>query len=323
MNICIDLGFGHIKYAFKNGDKVKYGKIPSKVSISNKKYNRMYEYGSKGNKEFVGVGGTISTALADEVDLLDFNCLTKYAPLFLYQVLEENNIDIKDVDNVLYCLAPAFQSRFDDFKESVKECVVNGKSISIPNIEITKQGECALEFLKRNISDMDVDSSMMLIVDVGFNTLDVALANCGEIEADFSEEHSEEKWGFVRVANMVKKELMIKEPSITDDMVTIKEVLDIIWNKEYKLRGVVIDLSREVDKAIDNYTKTLNSKLEADHKRLLDKCDCVAFIGGGSFYINTEKYPSFIKFANGDLANVLGGLIEIEKKYPSSPKSKK
>lgn len=315
MFLGVDFGFGHIKYALSGNDNVgscEVGKISSIVaevqSDENDKDALFYE----GKSYYVG---ELCAYQKNKNDIEKYEDLEKNAPLFLARIFEMNGVSPSEVESLAVCLAPIHYQHKDKFIKKIKSFEVNGVQYSFDNVLVLQQGACAKDLIEKKRDKKD-NSSDYMIVDVGFNTLDVCVVLNGDVKSGSLSRDSVENYGVIKMANIVLNEV---KSQINTNNITTKDAMDIIITHHFRFRGNDYDFSELVEKSKEQYYKEIKNYLEKNYETYIDRLQAIYLIGGGSYYVDSYE-NHFIKFSDSaEYFNALGCLLEAEKK----PKKKK
>lgn len=306
--IGIDTGFGHTKYAFIDVDgELVLGKFPSVVAfakdntqeISNGVHileNVMYYVGDMALKQ-------PAHAIREIVTYKD---LEKYAPLLIAHALEMENLQPKDVESITCGLSPAHRENSGDFKERVSNFTINDVPYGF-DVKLLPQGVGAVQAIKHFAGTGDVEEANdYLVVDIGFNTMDVIFVYDKKIQrGKINEDNSFEKKGAINIAEMMQKHIKMN----FDRDITLKESLAIVTQGNYRLRGAAHELEEVINGFKKEYTEGIMRFLEANYSNELDKMEKVCFVGGGGYFID-KKYAAHIEtFQHSEYYNAIGNLI--------------
>lgn len=294
----IDPGFGHTKIAI--GDE--YSKFPSAVAeiggISNSNDSKVFHF--EGKKYYVGDLALMQPA-SDIIEINTFDLLKYFAPLFVgYQMINSGTKN-ENISDLIFCLSPAHKDRMGEFKDRLKSFKVNDQEFKFDDVIAMAQGAASWRAINK-ITDLDSFDNF-LIVDIGFNTIDVIFIYNREIQsAMIGPENSYENCGSVNIANAVIS--LIKEKHGSD--ISQKEALEIFDKKCYKKRGEVFDYKKEFAKISADFTKNTMNLLEKKYSNELDKMDKVCFTGGGGYFIDPNYSKNILTFENSEYLNIIG-----------------
>ena len=307
--LSIDVGYGDVKciYGDSSGNITKKFKVPSVVGLVGHNDivtdNRQYLY--KDKYYYVG-----EDALALEsnriIDVLDYNNLEYFAPLFLIHIISIVN---EMPDKIVTGLSKAQIGNSGHFKKAISDFVVNGYNYKFTDVNVLPQGvpskltieKYGCDYPKLNTEFLDKTS--YICVDIGFNTLDTFQAINGVTSANLAE--GIEGLGVMTLADEVKK--IIANDNRFNRTITLKEAKDVLDTKTYTLRGKHYDLSNEILQLKKQYLKRINEVIESRYGTIIDKMYAIYLIGGGS-YLFKELDDGFYRVpkAENEFYNAIG-----------------
>ena len=287
--LAIDIGYGSVKviYGYEDGTIKNQFKFTSIVALIDKdefiKDKRILDY--KDKSYYVGEDA-LNFPHTCQYDIIDFNNLIYFAPLFLYKALQM----IGEIPDVIVCGLSKAQLQYSlTFKEAIQKFTVNNEEFSFENVYILPQGAGS----KLAIDTYGVDFpnkqqeftglSNYVGVDVGFNTVDIFLVTNGKTSPMYF--RGIENEGVMKIAKKIAEYIKTeynKEISLHE----AKEVLD---NGFFKLRGTKYDLSSIITGIKEIYLKDLLNLIEENFNNALDKSDYVFLSGGGSAFLNDSS----------------------------------
>lgn len=309
MKLGIDIGFGHVKYAFFEDQELKLSKFPSVVAQAGddvEKSENANVSAFEGNLYYVG-DLALKQHKNNIKEIITYSDLEKFAPLFLAQILKNENFDINEIDEIICGLAPVHKNQISNFKKRLENFKIANMDFKF-NVKITPQGVGAVKALKYFFKQQNKpEDNDYIVIDIGFNTMEVIFCYDKEIQLDkINEKNSFENRGVILIARSMQN--YIKNNFNRD--ITLKESLAIILNKSYKLRGEIHNLEEIINEFRNNYTKELMMFLELNYSNELDKLDLIAFVGGGGYFIN-EAYATNVKtFKHSEYFNAIGNLVQ-------------
>ena len=178
MDIGLDIGFGDVKAAYKNGSEDKTLKYPTAIQYASKMSKeclnkfRTGEYEFDGRKYWVGEDakqGAFSTPR--------FDFLKEFAPLFAFIMIEQvEKATGYRVERLGLGLPLTYYTHknVDEMKPKMEKIVVNDVIREIP-VSFFVQGYGVLVDYTSHFPPSDRGSVIknLLVVDVGFNTVDI------------------------------------------------------------------------------------------------------------------------------------------------------
>lgn len=313
MKIGIDTGFGHTKYCFKGkNDKMMLKKFPSVVAICPDDIESDENVAILDGKPYYVSSLALNSDPRHIKEVTSYQDLETYAPLFIHELCIKEGLKPEDVDEICVGLAPAHKNNAQKFKERLESFEISGLQYN-QKVSVIPQGVGAVKALQDFWSDKNAEPENYIVVDIGFNTLDIVLVFEGEIQKSrLNQSNSFEKKGVVLIAEEMQK--YIKQHHNRN--ITSKEALKIIIEESYKLRGDVFDLSSFVSELKTSYTKDIMDFLESRYSNEIDKLDAFVFVGGGGYFVNKNYTSHTMTFKNSEYYNAIGNLLTI------SPKAK-
>jgi hypothetical protein len=162
-------------------------------------------------------------------------------------------------------------------------------------------------------------SNSYLIVDIGFNTLDVIKVFDGKMTSDSVE-------GFKSKGAILITDEIIKSAESKKIYIGVTEAKEILENKLLDYRGQVIDFKLEVGTIVKNYFISTIKLIEEKFGTSINKVENIIFIGGTSALLKSsleqfeEVNEIFRLFYHGNFAlipnraefyNVVGYLVKL------------
>jgi len=181
------------------------------------------------------------------------------------------------------------------------------------SVSVYPQGVAGLQHL---IDEEKVaDDSYTLLVDGGFNTVNVAVVS-PELEVVFFKTFTDE----VGIRNLIEEffveELRVRFPAVSTNLVVLKE----IFLKEVIDTGLrVEDVRVEKERALSRYLDRFFERVLGEIRRAGVDYEQIVFVGGISYYLDESKFETnkklFIPKEGGEFLNVLGLLSLSEKNF--------
>ncbi|RAX56412.1 hypothetical protein CCZ01_09580 [Helicobacter monodelphidis] len=306
----LDVGFGHTKYAFFNDkQEMVLGKIPSVIAFANVENTEVDEDDQlvKFERQNFYVGDfALKQNTKDIIELTEYSELRKYSPLLLLEAAQFSHINLDEFPIINSALSPAHKSYISDYRERLSSFESNGKHYKF-DVSILPQGVGAVKaleyFAQEKQENMPKD---YLVIDIGFNTIDIIFVYDGKIQKRrINEKHSFKQKGVMTIATMMIKKIETDYKRA----ITLKEALRVILSGKYTLRGNEYDLSQDIQQFKKLYTDDIMQLLETYYSNELDKMDEIHFVGGGGYFID-ENYTNHIKkHKNSEYFNVIGNLL--------------
>lgn len=306
----LDIGFGHVKFAFFNKSKnISCFKFPSVVAVSDTLDSSYLFHDGRyivGDQAFKYDRSKI-------IDMTDYRTLLKFSPLFLHYALGLAKNDGFSYDNrLMICtdISFFFLEYKERFLESLRVHVVNNVTYNY-GVDFIFQGVgavYALEYLQSKSSKIAL-SNDFLVVDIGFNTIDFVFYENGQVvENRFDSSYAFDSKGSIFIA---KKMIDYIQESF-NRTITTREALKIVSDCTYRLRGENHDLSSVVAGFKQEYTAFLMDFLESKYAWAIDDMEQIHFVGGGAYFVDAEYSKNFIVHEKCEYFNVIGNLLSIK-----------
>jgi hypothetical protein len=305
-NIGIDIGFSFNKYAIGTGEG-QFGKFPNAVAELRGNYlttgDGIYEL--EGKYYYIGEKA-IKQPRENIIEISDHSLMEKFAPLFIIHTINELGYDAKNVKCLGLGVSPAFIDKVPEFKKRCSNFTVNGINYNF-DVKVSPQGLGAFKALEARKAIVNDD---ILLVDGGFNTVDVLFIYDGQVEKNrISADNSFVGLGVTRVAQSLGK--LIKKKYGFD--LSLKEAQFALDAKALRRKGVTYDLLEDVKECIDAYTLELMNEISIRYGSDMEKLESVYVVGGVAYLINPniEGYPEgYIKtFKDSEYLNAMGNYV--------------
>ncbi len=294
MILAVDVGYGYTKYAYQD----KLSKFPSAVAHipALTGFGETSTYTYNGSYYLVGENARLSETIPTRTE----NFLVKYSPLLLYHLFKKEGL--KSVDTLCVSLSIAeFREKKDDLEEVCKVFTVNNEVYRQKEVVVFPQG---LGIWITSGAPKDA-----IIVDIGFNTLDVLTIIDSKPRPEYS--FSLSNMGVGNIIDAINDWVNSHFPGNSLSPHMADEILlnggkFKIFRKQYDLSDFIEEQKRLF--ADDVISSVLSaSKL----KKVLLSIDEFIIAGGGAYYIPQEvadKHGFYIP-ENPEYANVKGFLI--------------
>ena len=303
MVIGLDIGFGDVKAVtevYQNSgsgpDTSDRLKFPTAISYS--KDGVIGDLGISEEYEFNGrkyIVGDFAKQARDIFSTRNMDFLLMYAPLLAYKTLIQTSrsLELSKPDSINKQLCVGVPLGYYDRKNELKNRLVNF-AVSNDNVqfevEVRAQGQGILFDYMLDRQGRPINERInqnLLIVDIGFNTVDVL----GVIEGRPNKEWSDmvENSGICRICEEVqaylKREIHFDLPE--------QIVKDVISSSRISLYGNKKDVSVPVRKAKELYSDRLNQEIKTRWDPFLKRADKLIIAGGGAYYMDNlqEIYP--------------------------------
>ena len=308
--VCIglDVGFGDVKVVAcppircrgAGPPGTRRAKFPSAIAYARRGIiGDLGEEDSKylyNGREFVV--GTPALSSPDVFSTRDIDFLLSYAPLLAYVAVGEVSPEGLPEEGMELCVGMPlahFHTRKAQLAEVLREVRVSGRTVSFNSVDVRAQGQGILfDFVlddegRPRIDRLDLN---LLVLDIGFNTVDVL----GVVEGRPSREWSDmiERGGISRICEQLGYYLKGEHGFDLSE----QSLKDVLQKREIKLYGAKKDLSGPIRSLCEEYTEWLLAEVRSRWEGFLRKADGLIVAGGGAHYVGglfRDRYPgSFV-----------------------------
>lgn len=279
--IAIDAGFGDTKVSrYDDGGKIKNRKFPTAITYKKEGLGlggyaiEERVYSLNGKELIVGEG-----ALFDAFGTRDIDFLIKYSPVLVYKALE-------DAGALDACSAIALGLPLGEFGKyqplllsSMKKAVVNGRMLGDFEIKIYPQGVGASWDYVCDGDNVDEKKANLntVVVDIGFNTLDVVVMSGGKA---LPESFMEPEFGLVRVIKELRAYIQNRfEINLTEQDAKGVLISKVIAGKK---------LETKIRELLENYREWLSDEIRAKIPERIKRADAIIWSGGGAYYLDVK-----------------------------------
>ena len=277
-----DNGHGMDKFAFRdpnNLEKIIYGKVISAFAEAPADTEDMPFF--EGKKYYVG-----DIALMEDsskiITIEDYKNLEFFAPLSLWNVWNEKEINPESIDCLAIGLSLAQKQHAKDFIKRLSKFKINNKVYNFQNkIVLVPQGigaKYAIDHYYYNGSNTETYA----VIDIGQLTVDIATVFNGKVRKENAAGTANE--GIIKIIRELKEYITVE----IGEAISLKEAQNALIKKEIFLYGKKINLSKKIEELSEAYTKYIFSLLEDRNKNIFKKFSKIYFVGGGAYYIDTK-----------------------------------
>jgi len=291
IRLSLDIGFSSTKVAVLNDGVLTFFKEQNAIcklgsvgGYTGKEKN-VIEF----NGEYYLIGlSALQYPDASVMNVLDYDAMKLISPLVAKKYMRNYNLD--DIEFISFSLSQAFL----DFSKDYKEHMIATLGLPPEKVLLAPQGataKVAIDNIGLDVDDPSHKDSYKnyLIVDIGYNTIDVCNVIDGSLmPADIS---GFSHVGAILIAEEVQR--LIKEKYDLD--LSLPRVRNILETKIYQRRDKIYNCEEIVKTAIENYLDTLHSFLEEHYGTRMDAISNVIILGGGAELIklNISKFEEF------------------------------
>lgn len=313
----IDIGFGDVKAVFSDNRKIKF---PTAIvrdpggafNVSTGKEEGFHNY--NGSNYYVGktalhMGQTYSTRSMEFME--------NFTPLLVHVALEKAGFINSEVKHLSIGLqlgkSNAVGKAF--LLKKIEEGVVDGKKLGFEHVEVIPQGVGILLDSRFNWQGQELVGAGIntLVVDIGFNTVDVLVAIDGQPKKGRSEmlERSGISWICERLIARVKER--------TGSGLTEQQAKNALLNGYVEMYGKKIDLGLDIKEISNGYAEWLHSELRSRWEEQMAQFPRIILAGGGAHIVKPympHYMQNIITPAEPEFANARGFFkwLQVQKK---------
>lgn len=304
IRIGIDIGFGDVKIITgkinTTSGPEKHEKYPLALArITNRSIEGLndaqLEYAFENRRYLLGSDAMVSRNI---IPTRDIDFLLEFSPLLVFRALEfaaqAFHLPLQTVcTSAEICLGlplAYYKAKKNDLAYRLKYFEVSGYQINIPSPAIQAQGQgILLDFLFDDQSRPNREwiGSNLLILDIGFNTVDILCVHEGRSSAEWS--NMLEGAGICRICRGL--DIALKRMGLEFSEQAVKKVLS---RQKTTLYGEEIDLSDTIKDLQVDYADYLYREIRSRFSDILKTTRKLIVAGGGAYYVSDvfkEKYP--------------------------------
>lgn len=304
----IDIGFGDVKASIShNGKKYKF-KFPTAITRHQRSEIRGLEnsqdvYIYKNGRYILGDDALYSPNV---ISTRNIEFLKDFTPLLTFKVLLELSKTIGlDIERIIkspkkICLGLPLEYYFDEkdnIGESIKQFMVsflsNGEqktyNISFGHVDVRAQGQGVLNDYMIEKGYLKNIEPNILVVDIGFNTVDVLSVENGKTSSIGS--YMLEGKGVCQIT----KELGIEVKQKTGVVHSEQKLKDILRIKTIKIQNETQYLVDVIDQVVGEYTDYIFREIKTRSGNTINHAEKIIFAGGGVYYIENYLKKQFKK----------------------------
>lgn len=317
--LSLDVGFGYTKSAvMEDGIIVEKNKeMDSIVELNTSEdtsdlhviNESIYDYDGK---KFL-VGGNALQAVSDDakvLDVKDYDTFKYITPILVKKYLNKYK---GDFNRIVLTISRAFYEKSGEYKQFVSD----NTGIPVSNIYVLPQsaaGKLAIDKMGLDLENPSKKSKYLnyLIIDGGYNTLDVSLVLEGKLMPINMKGYA--GMGVIRIADKLISH--VKELSGED--LSYSKARQIIETRKYVLRGKVYEIDEFIDSSINDYIIEIGRFLEDKYKVQMDNIENIIIFGGLAELIRTKMKvwdtmysPNFVRIpvSSSEYYNCIGALF--------------
>jgi hypothetical protein len=285
--IGMDIGFGDVKVAYLDGLEIKAFKFSNAIRL---KQGSMLD-AEASEYEFLGKSFIVTpNAHVNNMPTTTIDYLMRYSPLLAYRALK--GPEMKDA--VIKGNKIAVGLPIGYFNEKYKTELVNGLTRVIVNKDVIDSAvsvlpqavgilfDFRLNEKGRSIKGTDIDG---VILDVGYNTVDVVIMEKGEAVGDESDMLPGA--GITWAVQALQKVLKERWAGYNTSDQLCKEAL---LTRSIRFQGEVVDLSIKIDEIMENYIEHLKYLIDSKWGKYINSSEKLIVAGGGAYYLKANQH---------------------------------
>ena len=291
--LACDIGFGSTKVKSANSNF----KFPSAVAMRKKSQASISNddtYHYEGHDYLVG-----DSATRDALTTRDYTFLEKYAPLLLFKAIVDAKLNPSKEINLATGLSLLNWNKKEAFAEKLVDFIIDKTHVKNVNIQVIPQGKGifvnALEIMP------EINNQLVLVVDIGYNTLDVIPFENGKALAH-------EAWATPQGMNLIVDELRKDINSSHGVAISEARINKIMQDGCIFVDGEEKDLKVLIENEQQRYKEIIINELQTRNSDLYKSAHKIILAGGGSYFLKDQMFQKNIIFADSPLefANVNG-----------------
>jgi len=260
MRVGFDLGFGWAKVCSEDNRCMKF---PTWLAYFSESAISDMEVVSYDGKDYVV--GEDAKYERQKIVIADINDLLHYFNVFKKYALSK--LDIEDDVEIITGLPPIHKDKAGILEKQ--------------GITVLPQGVGIWLDVKDKLKSQEV-----LIIDIGFNTVDYIMV----VKGIKKKGNTLEKQGVERMVELFRNKLDI--PFVKQ--FPLQRLMEVFENGYINIEGEKVDLSNIKQKAVDEYNELLKTRLKSEIGNLIDEIESIAVAGGGAYYIKGIRKDAFI-----------------------------
>ena len=281
--LACDIGFGSTKVKAEQN----LFKFPSAVAMKKKSqadisHDDVYHY--EGLDYIVG-----ESATRDALTTRDYSFLEKYAPLLLFKAIQDSGLNPNEEINLATGLSLLNWNKKESFANKLVDFIVNKTRVKNINIKVIPQGKgifvSALETMP------ELDKQLVLIVDIGYNTLDVIPFENGKAMAH-------EAWATPQGMNLIVDELRKEINSRFSVNINESRVNNIMQDGFIFVDGDEKKLTILIENEQQRYKEIIFNELQTRNSDLYKSANKIILAGGGAYMLQNQTFQKNVIFSN-------------------------
>jgi hypothetical protein len=284
MKLGLDIGYGDVKAVYQYEGKLTMMKFPTAIAyaeqgvgeLSEFAYNEEYEY--RNRRYLVG-----KQALFGAFSTRSFEFMRRYLPLFVFKTVKD--IRERTGETVTDIALGLPLSHYTEANISALTLLLERIEVAHTVLELKVRfypqglGVLADYRLSEDRSVNRQTNQDMLIIDIGFNTVDVVVAERGKIIK--SESETLERHGVSKITLALTREIK----SLMQIDLSEQEAKDVLCLGKIKVYGAERDLTEMIRGSAENYADWLMQEVRSKWAARIQRSERVIVAGGGAYYL--------------------------------------
>ena len=278
MKIAVDIGFGSTKVVHNNS-YLKFPSAISKLKSSQADIDHAEVLEFNGSKYVVG-----DNAVRNALTTKDYYFLEKYSPLLLYKAFELSKIDTTKNITLATGLSLMHWSKRTEFAEMLTDFIVNKARVNV-SVKLIPQGKgIYLDYIAEHHHLLQ---ELVLVVDIGYNTLDVIPFEHGKALAS-------EAWASPQGVNLMVDEIRKRLSNEYNFSFTEARVNNIMQKKLITIDGEDRDISLLINEEQENYHEIIINELITRNPDVFRSAKAIIMAGGGAYYFEDNVAKNIV-----------------------------
>ena len=278
MKIAVDIGFGSTKFIY-NEAFIKFPSAISKLKSSQADIDQAEVLEFNGSKYLVG-----DNAIRNALTTKDYYFLEKYSPLLLYKAFELAKIDNTKQITLATGLSLMHWSKRAEFAEMLTDFIVNKNRVQV-NVKLIPQGKgIYIDYISKH---HHLQKELVLVVDIGYNTLDVIPFEHGKAIAS-------EAWASPQGVNLMVDEVRKRLSQEYNFSFTEARINNIMQKKTITIDGEDRDISLIINEEQENYHEIIINELTTRNPDIFRSAKAIILAGGGAYYFDNQLTKNIV-----------------------------
>lgn len=313
MILSVDKGFGLDKFAYRDKEELKYGKIESVIADAPMETEDVPVF--EGKKYYIGEEALMMDPQSIK-SMIDYKEMEKFAPLSIWNIVHYIGKSSQEISHLAIGLSLAQQEYARNFVNRVSAFKVGKEAFDFKNRVILVPQGIGAKYAIDHFYYEEGDTPTYAIIDIGQLTIDVVTVIKGKVRKENAKGEAHE--GIIKIINELKEVIIDKTEG--KEFLSIKEVQQALQEEGLSLYGEIIDLKEDIERLKKDYTKYIVASLKEKYKNIFRKFQKIYFVGGGIYYLDQatmEETGVPMKLIetpqDAEYYNAIGNLLVAEK----------